>query len=236
MNRRIFVFFCSLAMLVMTAGIGSAGVDISINIGPPPVYTFAAPPEMVIIPNTYAYFVPGIDFDIVFYHGYWWRPHNGYWYRATGYNGPWHYIVKERVPRYIIKLPPDYRRHYHDHPRIPYGHVHKNWNRWEREKYWDKRQWKHDKEEWKQDRKERKQDAKEMRHERREDRREDRREMRDDRRDKRQDVRKDRQENRKEMRDDRRDDRQQSKAQKPKDKDKDKDKDKGKGKQKDEMR
>jgi len=174
MNRKSLISFFIVPLLIIMAGISLAGVNVNLNIGPPPVYTFAEPPELVVIPNTYVYFAPGADFDIVFSHGYWYRPYNGYWYRGSGYNGPWHHIGRERVPRYIVNLPPDYRRSYRGYPRIPYGHVHSNWNRWEREKYWNKRQWKHDQNEWK--------------HERREDRH------------KRKDVRQDRGENRQETR------------------------------------
>ncbi len=168
MNRKSLILFLVVPLLLIMAGIGMARVNVDVNIGLPPVYTFSEPPELVVIPNTYVYFAPGADLDIVFYHGYWYRPYNGYWYRGSGYNGPWRHIGRDRVPRHIINLPPDYRRSYHDHPRIPYGHVHDNWNRWERGRYWDKRQWKHEQRDWQ--------------HERREDRREHRRERREDHR------------------------------------------------------
>lgn len=208
MYRKSLISFFVVPLLLIMAGISTAGVNVNVNIGPPPVYTFAEPPELVVIPNTYVYFAPGVDLDIVFYHGYWYRPYNGYWYRGKGYNGPWHHIGRERVPRYIINLPPDYRRSYRDYPRIPYGHVHSNWNRWEREKYWNKRQWKHEQNEWKherrEDRREHRQDVREQRHDRRDDRREHRQDMRQDRQEHRQDMRKDRRDSRKEKREDRR--------------------------------
>ncbi|MDP2157380.1 MAG: hypothetical protein Q8K68_06700 [Nitrospirota bacterium] len=201
MNRKSLISFFVVPLLLIMAGVSMAGVSVNVNIGPPPIYTFAEPPELVVIPNTYVYFAPGVDMDIVFYHGYWYRPHKGYWYRGSGYNGPWHHINRERVPRYIINLPSDYRRSYRDYPSIPYGHVHKNWNRWEREKYWNKRQWKHDKEEWKQEKRDARQ---ETRQERRENRREHRQDIRKDRQEHRQDARKDRRESRKEKREYRR--------------------------------
>lgn len=54
-----------------------AGVRGEVNIAPPPVYPFSAPPEVVVIPGTYVYFVPGINVDILFYHGHWYRPFGG---------------------------------------------------------------------------------------------------------------------------------------------------------------
>lgn len=202
MNRRSLTTFFVVPLLLIMAGISMAGVNVNLNIGPPPVYTFAEPPELVVIPNTYVYYAPGADLDIVFYHGFWYRPHNGYWYRGSGYNGPWHHIGRDRVPRYIINLPPDYRRTYYDNPRIPYGHVHSNWNRWEKERYWNKRGWKHDQNEWKhdrrEDRREHRQDMKEQRHDRRDDRREHRKDVRQERKEDHREMKQDRKEQHKE--------------------------------------
>lgn len=195
MKRKLLLSFFVVPLLLTVAGVSMAGVNVNLNIGPPPVYTFAAPPELVVIPNTYVYFAPGVDMDIVFYHGYWYRPYNGYWYRGAGYNGPWHHIGRERVPRYIINLPPDYRHSYGGNPRIPYGHVHNNWNRWERERYWDKRQWKHDQNEWKHERhdarRDHRQDMREEKHNRQQDGRDHRRDVSQDRRQDHQEMKQD---------------------------------------------
>jgi hypothetical protein len=188
MNRKSSISFFVVPLLLIMAGISTAGVNVNLNIGPPPVYTFAAPPELVVIPNTYVYFAPVPDVDIVFYHGYWYRPYNGYWYRGSGYNGPWNHIGRERVPGYIINLPPNYRHTYYNNPRIPYGHVHSNWNRWEREHYWDKRGWKHDQNEWKQ---EQHQDKRGQRQDMHQDKREQHQEMKQGRQDMRQDKKQD---------------------------------------------
>ena len=148
MSRKSLISFFVVPVLLIMAGSSIAGVSVGVTIGPPPVYTFAAPPEMVVIPNTYVYYAPGANMDIVFYGGHWYRPYNGYWYRASGYNGPWVHIGTQRVPRYIINLPPNYRTMYRDYPRIPYSHVHSNWRHWEKDRYWHKRHWKHEQHEW----------------------------------------------------------------------------------------
>jgi len=124
----------------------NAGLNVNINIGPPPVYVIPAPPEVVVIPRTYVYYVPNIEVDIIFYHGYWYRPHKEYWYRSRGYNGPWVYIVREKIPVVILNLPPDYRHIPPGHTRIPYGQLKKEWKNWEKGKYWDKDD--HHKKEW----------------------------------------------------------------------------------------
>jgi hypothetical protein len=149
MKRKSLILFFVVPLVIIMAGVSIAGVNVGVSIGLPPVYTFAEPPELVVIPNTYVYYPPGADLDIVFYGGYWYRPYNGYWYRSSGYNGPWRHIGIQRVPRYIVDLPPNYRTMYRDYPRIPHRHVHDNWRQWQKEKYWNKREWKHDQNEWK---------------------------------------------------------------------------------------
>jgi hypothetical protein len=111
---------------------------VAANPPPPPAYAIPAPPQVAPIPGTYVYFVPGIGADILFYRGYWYRPHAGHWYRAASYNGPWVYTVPRMVPGPVIGLPPDFRR------RVPPGfrpvrhaEMVRNWERWERERYWD---------------------------------------------------------------------------------------------------
>ena len=125
----------------------NAELNININIGPPPVYVIPAPPEVVVIPRTYVYYVPNIEVDIIFYQGYWYRPHKEYWYRSMDYNGPWVYIVREKIPVVILNLPLDYRHIPPGHRDIPYGQLKKEWKNWEKEKYWDKDD--HHKKEWK---------------------------------------------------------------------------------------
>lgn len=121
-------------------------VNIGINAGPPPVvvpapppaYVVHAPPPVVVIPGTYVYYAPGLSIDILFYHGYWYRPHGGYWYRARSYNGPWAHLPHGRVPHAVTGLPHDYRSVPPGHQRIPYGQVKKNWARWEKDRHWDR--------------------------------------------------------------------------------------------------
>ena len=128
---------CILLIFMCHATPGSANMDISIGINVPQV-VIEAPPAVVAIPGTYAYFIPDVTVDIFFYHGYWYRPYEGRWFRARSYNGPWGYIAPARMPGVLIHLPRDYRHIPPGHERIPYGQLKKNWGKWEREKYWDK--------------------------------------------------------------------------------------------------
>lgn len=122
-------------MLIRNADAG-VHVGIGINLGPP-AYVFSAPPEVVYVPGSSVYYAPDAGMDILFYHGYWYRPHEGRWFRARNYNGPWAFIDGPRVPSAIIGLPPDYRRVAY-RERIPYGRLHSNWRHWERDRYWDR--------------------------------------------------------------------------------------------------
>ena len=115
---------------------GPGGPQASVNVPPPPEYTFPSPPEVAVIPGTYVYVVPDINTEILFYHGYWYRPFAGRWYWARAYNGPWLYLAPARVPRVILELPPGYRRLPPGYHRISYGLLHRDWERWERERYW----------------------------------------------------------------------------------------------------
>ncbi|HME42029.1 MAG TPA: hypothetical protein VKF36_02995 [Syntrophorhabdales bacterium] len=115
-----------------------AQVSVDIRIGPPPVYRIAAPPPVVVIPGTYVYVVPGIAVDIFFYQGSWYRLHEGHWFRAQSYNGPWGYLPPERLPRPLLQLPPDYRNVPPGYRRVPYGELKKNWAGWDRNRYWDR--------------------------------------------------------------------------------------------------
>ena len=137
-------FSILLGVLFVIGGIKevAAEVQVNINIGPPPAYVLHAPPSIVVIPGTYVYVAPDVGVDILFFKGYWYRPHEGRWYRAKSYNGPWGHLASGKVPRALIALPPDYRRVPPGYRHIPYGELKKNWRRWERERHWDRdKQW-----------------------------------------------------------------------------------------------
>jgi len=137
--RKVTLFFIFSVCLLCAVYPAESRTDVNIGVGiaPPPV-VIPAPPEVVLIPGTYVYFVPGIDVDILFYHGYWYRPYEGRWYRANRYNGPWVYLSPSRVPRPFLRLPHDYRHIEPGYHRIPHGDLRKNWRRWERERHWDR--------------------------------------------------------------------------------------------------
>jgi hypothetical protein len=138
--RKLGFLVVGAVLLVLTGFSAQSIAGVNVNIGifaPPPAYVVPAPPPVILIPGSYVYYVPDINVDILFYHGYWYRPYEGRWYRASHYNGPWVYLASSSVPHVLIGLPPDYRRIPPGHRRIPYGQLKKNWGRWEKERHWD---------------------------------------------------------------------------------------------------
>jgi hypothetical protein len=141
------VFGAALLILTGFSAQSDARVDVGIGINIP-AYEFTAPPSLVVVPGTYVYFVPDINVDVLFYQGFWYRSHEGRWFRSKAYNGPWGLIAPTRVPGALIELPPEYRHIPPGHRHIPYREFNKNWKRWEKNKHWEKdehwRQGKHE--------------------------------------------------------------------------------------------
>jgi len=136
-----------LALVLVFPARTTAGVDVNVSIGLPPPIIFAAPPELIVLPETYVYVVPDIDADIFFYNGWWWRPWEGRWYRSRYYNSGWGYY--QRVPYFYGGIPSGWRNDYRDHrwrghqwnyQRIPHEQVQQNWRDWEKSRHWEKQQ------------------------------------------------------------------------------------------------
>ncbi len=130
-------------VLLVSAPIAGAGVDVNISIGVPPPIVFAGPPDVVVIPSgpAYVYIVPGQP-GIYFFNNFWYRFYGGHWFWAHSYDGRWNYIETHLVPRYVIDVPPSYYRYlpprYH---KIRYNDLHNHWFRWDRDRYWDRYDW-----------------------------------------------------------------------------------------------
>jgi len=80
--KRLLFGILLLAFVIVVPIPTMAGVDVSVSIALPPPIVFSAPPEMIVLPETYVYVVPDVDVDIFFYDGWWWRPWEGRWYRS----------------------------------------------------------------------------------------------------------------------------------------------------------
>jgi hypothetical protein len=140
MKKFLFLTFGLVAVLLIFSMIapptGKAEVNVNITI-PLPGLVIPGPPGLIVVPGAYVYYPPEVGVEIFFYQGYWYRPHGGGWYIASGYNGPWRSVGPRRVPGPLLNLPPGYRRLSPRHERMPYRVVEKNWRTWENERRWD---------------------------------------------------------------------------------------------------
>ncbi len=143
--KKLFLGTILLALVLVFPIPTMARVNVGINISLPPIIVSAGPLEMVVIPETDVYTAPDVDVDIFFYHGWWWRPWEGRWYRSRNYDSGWVYY--QRVPSFYGRIPPGWRNDYRDHrwqghpwnyQRIPHEQVQRNWSNWEKSRHWEK--------------------------------------------------------------------------------------------------
>jgi len=121
-----------------------AGIDFAAGALPP--IEFAAPPEVIAIPDTDGvYAVPDIDADLYFWDGWWWRQWEGRWYRSNYYNRDWGYY--DHVPSFYFDVDPGWRRYYRDHnwyghrwdhERISHQQLQQNWRDWQDNRHWER--------------------------------------------------------------------------------------------------
>ncbi|MBZ0168875.1 hypothetical protein MELA_02217 [Candidatus Methylomirabilis lanthanidiphila] len=126
--KRMLIF----ASIVIVAASGPAlkplpvradNFSIGVNIGapsppPPPPIAIAAPPPLVVVPGTPVYYAPGLSVNFFSYGRRYYTRHNGAWFMAANYSGPWTFIAVERVPRPVLAVPASYYK-------VPPGHMKK---------------------------------------------------------------------------------------------------------------
>lgn len=96
--------------LILFPVMSMAQVSVRINVPLPPPIPFVGPPHVVVLPGTAVYAVPDIPEEIFFRSGWWWRHHNGFWYRSRYYDRGWaHY---RGYPSWHRSVPPDWRYRY----------------------------------------------------------------------------------------------------------------------------
>jgi len=135
----LLALFMTVPMTVM------AQVSVRVNIPLPPPIIFPAPPQVVVIPETYVYAVPDVQEEIYFYGGWWWRPWNGRWYRSRYHDRGW--VHNRLAPPFYRTVPPGWRNDYRDHrwrghswnhERIPHHQLRPNWERWQNNRHWER--------------------------------------------------------------------------------------------------
>jgi hypothetical protein len=124
-----------------------AGVEVGVHISLPPLITLAAPPAVIVLPDTNdVYVAPDINVDLFFWNGWWWRPWEGRWYRSHYYDRGWVYY--SHVPSFYYDVDPGWRGHYMHHDW--YGHrwnyekisnhrLQQNWKSWHKDQHWERR-------------------------------------------------------------------------------------------------
>ncbi len=142
--KKLFLGAVLLALAIVIPIPTMAQVNISIGFPPPPPIPFAAPPEVIVMPETTGvYVVPDIDVDLFFWNGFWWRLWEGRWYRSAYYDRDWVYY--NSVPTFYFNLDRHWRDYYRNHnwyghqwnyQQIPYERLQKNWKNWQTSKSW----------------------------------------------------------------------------------------------------
>jgi len=112
------IALASLAACAPEAAVASRsylGFSIGIsNAPPPPRIMVVEEPQLERVPSTSVYVIatdPG--YDVFRYGESWYVLEDGYWYRASSYNGPYTVVDVRRVPRAILTVP---ARHWKHHP------------------------------------------------------------------------------------------------------------------------
>jgi hypothetical protein len=144
--KKLFFGTILLALAIVVPIPTMAGVNIDIGISLPPPIVFAAPPDVIVMPDTSdVYVVPDIDVALFFWNGWWWRLWEGRWYRSHYYNRGWGYY--NNVPSFYFDVDPGWRRYYRDHnwyghrwnyERIPYQRLQQNWKSWHNNRHWER--------------------------------------------------------------------------------------------------
>ena len=94
-------------MLILVSGLASpalAQVSVNINIGAPPPVMVQAPPTMLFLPEPGVYAAVGVPYDVYFVSGRYYYLHGSHWYWASGYGGPWVYVVHSSLPPGLQKF------------------------------------------------------------------------------------------------------------------------------------
>lgn len=143
MKKLIFgTMFFSLVMTAPASVMARVNIGVGVSM---PVISFSSPPNVIAIPYTDVYAVPGIDVDLFFWNGWWWRSWQGNWYRSHYYDRGWNYY--HNVPSFYSKVDPSWRRYYRErnwhgyrwnYERIPHRQLKQNWGNWGKSRHWEK--------------------------------------------------------------------------------------------------
>ncbi len=124
-SRFVAVVIVASALPLSAAHAGDVKIGINVGTPPPPVVvapapaivitppsiTLAAPPPLVVVPSVpTVQYVPSGPHNLFVFGGRYYSFHNGYWFQAGHFNGPWAHIKREKVPVAVIGVPVTYYR------------------------------------------------------------------------------------------------------------------------------
>jgi hypothetical protein len=141
----------AVAVTITTApALADVQVGVHINIPAPPVYTFDAPPRLVVVPGyPNVHYAPDVSVNFFSYGGRYYTYDDGNWFVARSNRGPWGYVERRYVPAPLLRVP---TRYYHVPPRLVGGghwdDDHYRHDRYDRDgdrKHWKKHWKKHGK-------------------------------------------------------------------------------------------
>lgn len=130
--RRLPVWFLSLslafALVVPVHNASAQSGSFTLSIGDRyrgPDLGFYEEPNLVAVPGGRGvYYVTDTDQDVYRHGNYWYLNHNGDWYRASDYRGPFVFVGYRSVPQSVYTVPSTYRKRWTD-----YRDVHYDWGR-----------------------------------------------------------------------------------------------------------
>jgi hypothetical protein len=99
-------------------GVQTSSIKLGINLGPTPPPVVVVPGPAVVgppgpPPPPPVYYAPNLPYNYFVYQKTYYLYHQGRWFRARRYNGPWTAIAIAQVPRPILGVPVE---HYHVPP------------------------------------------------------------------------------------------------------------------------
>ena len=114
MRRTAFVLLAS-AVCLGSPVPARADLNVNINVGPPPI-VFTAPPRVVVVPDSRVYYAPEVGINLFVYENRYYSFHDGGWFLASTYHGPWVALPLARVPKAVLAVPVQYYK-------VPPGHA-----------------------------------------------------------------------------------------------------------------
>jgi hypothetical protein len=115
-NPRVPVWFAALLLaagLVGAARMAKADMRVYLDANGTPEFVFDTEPNLVLIPNTRAYYANEMTAADVYRVGStWFTYYDGDWYRSRDLDGPWVRINDNAVPDQVVSVPVGYSQYH----------------------------------------------------------------------------------------------------------------------------